>query len=346
MPSNANVSTNLNDELQTAEAPGKRNVCNCFQVTSEDMDRILAETGGADFATLKRYYQVGSRCTSCEYEIKDLITVYREERQQGQLAVAGARVPLGRQLGAWYRQLKLSILQRLEQRRFGIFVIRRPGFESSLVLSNLTFPEDSANANGNHVTCSASLYDQDGSLIARSESFDVGANQSRELWLHELFPGVTDDITGMMFVDYHTLRQVGSLRPYCCLNFSPRAGQYAGRWHYHDKYRGDRDYNGYYHCNHPIVAGQTCWLAISNCGTREYRSDVCLRLNGGRLLKREVNIPAHGSLWINVPEFFGIADADSAVETNSLLWLDNNQALMVWFFWRKLHDDIWLVQHH
>src|SRR5688572_6676816 len=104
------VSAISKEMTSLAEAPGKRNVCNCFQITVEDMDRILDETGGADFATLKEHYQVGSRCTSCEYEIKDLIAVYREERKLAQLPVAGGRIPLGRRIGTWYRRAKLSLL--------------------------------------------------------------------------------------------------------------------------------------------------------------------------------------------------------------------------------------------
>lgn len=210
------------------ESPGKRNVCNCFQITCEDMQRILAETNGANFETLKKYYQVGSRCTSCEYEIKDLITVYREEQQQAKLSVGGADIPLGRKVGAWFRGIKLSIRPHLTVRRFAIFVIRRDGFESSLTLSNLAFAEDPSNINGSEVSFQVTLFGLDGRVLAKSGSLQLRSDQSREYWLHELFPSVTCDLTGMIFVDYKMLKQVGSLRPYCCFNFGKRGAQYAG----------------------------------------------------------------------------------------------------------------------
>ena len=328
------------------ESPGKRNVCNCFQITCEDMQRILAETNGANFETLKKYYQVGSRCTSCEYEIKDLITVYREEQQQAKLSVGGADIPLGRKVGAWFRGIKLSIRPHLTVRRFAIFVIRRDGFESSLTLSNLAFAEDPSNINGSEVSFQVTLFGLDGRVLAKSGSLQLRSDQSREYWLHELFPSVTCDLTGMIFVDYKMLKQVGSLRPYCCFNFGKRGAQYRGRWHYHDKYRGVQDYNGYYHCNHPLFPGQECWMAISNCGERPYRSTACLRFSNGQVVKRPVELPAFGSLWTKVEDFFGADTVAHRGDNNSLLWLEDNQGLMLWFFWHKPADDLWLVQHH
>lgn len=324
----------------------KRNVCNCFQITCEDMQKILEETKGANFETLKEYYQIGSRCTSCEYEVKDLISVYREEQQEARLSVGEADIPLGRKVGAWLRRMKLSIRPHLAVRRFAIFVIRRADFESSLTLSNLPFPEDPGNVNGSAVSFQLTLYDVDGGVLAKSASLQLRSGHSQEYWLHELFPTVTGEITGMMFIDYAPFKQVGSLRPYCCFNFGKRENEFRGRWHYHDKYRGSRDYNGYYHCNHPLFQGQECWMAVSNCGDRAYSSKACLRFSDGRMVERPLELPAFGSLWIKVENFFGIEAATHRGDPNSLLWLEGNQGLMLWFFWHKTADDLWMVQHH
>lgn len=333
------------ESSQACEPPGKRNVCNCFQVTCEDMQRILVETNGASFETLKEYYQLGSRCTSCEYEIKDLVTVYREEQQQARLTVGGAGVPLGRRVGAWYRRLKRVILRRITVRRYAIFVIRRPGYESSLTLSNLAFPEDPRNVNGSAVSFRVTLFDLAGRVVAQSGSMELPTDRSGEYWLHELFPSVEGDITGMMFVDYPALNQVGSLRPYCCFNFGRRGTEYRGRWHYHDKY-GVHPYNGHFHCNHPLFPGQECWMAISNCTDHSYQSTACLRFSDGQIVRRPVELPAFGSLWVKVEDFFGAAAVAHRGDGNSLLWLEDNSRLMVWFFWHKTADNLWLVQHH
>jgi len=257
-------------------APERRNVCNCFQISCEDMNQILSETNGASFDLLRRHYQVGTRCTSCEYEIKDMIKVFREEREQGMLGFAGMGIPLGRRIGTWYRDFKTAILHHLTLRRFAIFVMRKQELSTSLVLSNLDFPEDICNANGSAVDFSVTLFDSAGKRLARRVGLSLPANRSAEYSLEELFPDVRDDFFGMIFVDFRVLRQVGSLRPYCVLNFTHGHPARSGRWHYHDKY-SLTDYNGHYHCNHPLPAGQECWIALSNPVERPYRSAVHLR---------------------------------------------------------------------
>lgn len=331
-------------DLPDAGPPGRRNVCNCFQVTYDDVQKMLRETNGASMETLKKYYQVGTRCTSCEYEIKDLITVYHEEQRQGELVLGGVGVPLGRRIGTAYRRIKLDVLRRLIARRYGIFVLRREDMESSLVLSNMQFPEDCTNANGPAISFRVVLFDRAGQNVARSRTLKLGNNESREFWLVDLFPGLKGNLTGMLFIDYGVLTQVGSLRPYCCLNFRRMNGEFQGRWHYHDKFRTE-PYNGYYHCNHPLVIGQVCYLAASNPIDQPYRSRVFMRTTDGRERETTIEIPPYGSLWRSVTELFPEIPDDHG-ESNALLWFENNQALMVWFFWHKQNDDIWLVQHH
>ncbi len=332
-------------QVPGAALPDRRNVCNCFQVTYEDMERILQETDGASFEALKLHYQVGTRCTSCEYEIKDMIRVYAEERARGSLGVPGVRIPLGRRLGTWYREFKTSIRHHLTLRRFAIFVIRRQGLASSLVLSNLDFPEDARNANGERIRFNATLFDAAGVQVGRATGLALEAGRSREYTLDELFPGLQGEIAGMLVIDFRVLRQVGSLRPYCVLNYTHGDPPRPGRWHYHDKY-STADYNGHYHCNHPLPAGQECWLALSNPVDRPYRSDVHLRLSDGRVVTRHIDLPALASAWIEVRALFGIVEPATQGDGNALLWFDSNQRLMVWCFWRKVAEGLWLVQHH
>lgn len=336
--------SNSTISLPQAPVPERRNVCNCFQITYEAMERILQQTDGAGFEELKKHYQVGTRCTSCEYEIKDMIRVYREERARGVIGVGGAHIPLGRRVGTWFRDFKTSIRHHMTVRRFGIFVIRQGGISSSLVLSNLDFPEDARNANGAAVRFSVILFDAQGRQLARRDGLELPAGHSGEWSLEELFPQVKGDFFGMAFIDYRVLKQVGSLRPYCVLHYAHGDPPRPGRWHYHDKY-SVTDYNGHYHCNHPLPAGQECFLALSNPVDRPYASAVHLRRGDGALVTRQIELPPLGSAWIDVRALFGIAEPVAQGDSNALLWFESNQRLMVWCFWRT-GGGVWLVQHH
>ena len=324
---------------------GKRNVCNCFQVTYDDLQKMLDATNGAGFEVLKKYYRVGSRCTSCEYEIKDLVAVYREERRLGQIGVNGGVVPFRRRLERAMRELRDAVRRRLTLRRFGIFVVRDDGGESSLVLSNLKFPEDARNANGREIVFHVTLFNAAGARVGQRKNLRLGSGASREFSLDELFDGLPEKFHGMLLLDYAVLHEVGSLRPYCCFNFDRAESGYRGRWHYHDKYSLGA-YNGHFHNNHPLFAGQECWMAVSNpCGAA-YVSVVKLRVAGGRMWEREFSLPPHGSWWGRVRDLFPGQPALPAADGNAVLWFEHNQRLMVWFFWQKPADNIWVVQHH
>lgn len=330
---------------ETEPLAARRNVCNCFQITCGDVQQMLDETNGAGFETLKKYYRVGSRCTSCEYEVKDLITVYREERRLGHLGVGGGAVPWRPRIERAFRDLRGRVGRWLALRRFGIFVLREAGGESSLVLSNLKFPEDAANVNGREIVFHVTLFDAAGAVCARRTGLSLPSGSSREYFLAELFPGLPGRFFGMLFVDYARLREVGSLRPYCCFNFDRGAESWRGRWHYHDKYSLGA-YNGHFHNNHPLVAGQECWMAVSNPRPAPYSGTVRLRIADGREWSRAFELPAHGSWWGRVRELFPGQPEVPAADGNALLWLGDNQRLMIWFFWHKCAQDIWVVQHH
>ncbi|MBL9188099.1 MAG: (2Fe-2S)-binding protein [Opitutaceae bacterium] len=329
-----------------AEDPAaRRNVCNCFQVTYGDLQKMFDATNGAGFEVLKKYYHVGSRCTSCEYEIKDLITVYREERRLGHIGIGGGTVPWRRRLERAYRELRDSVRRRLTLRRFGLFVVRDPSGESSLTLSNLKFPEDHSNANGREIVFHLTLFDAAGRVLGRRTGLRLPSGASREYFLPEVFPDLPARFHGMLFVDYARLHQVGSLRPYCCFNFDRGEGGYRGRWHYHDKY-SLAPYNGHFHNNHPLIAGQDCWMAVSNPCAAPYAGTVRLRTADGRIWAHAFTLPPHGSWWGRVRDLFPGQAEVPAADPNALLWLDHNQRLMVWFFWHKLDGNIWVVQHH
>jgi len=326
-------------------APVRRNVCNCYQVTFERMQSILHETNGASFEVLRENYQVGSRCTSCEYEIKDMVRGWQEEHARGVVAMAGVRLPLGRRLGASWRRLKTAIRHHFTLRRFAVFVLRRQDMSTSLALSNLAFPEDRTNVNGKRVEFMVTLFDSEGRRLARQTGLVLRDNCSVELSLEELFPSVTGDVTGMMIIDFRSLRQVGSLRPFCVLCFTHGNPPRPGRWHYHDKY-ALHDYNGHYHCNHPFPSNQDCWMAISNPLARRYSSAVHVRLADGTTVSRNVDVPAYGSMWVELRSFFGLHRAPEWSDPNALVWFEEHKRLMVWFAWKQRSDGRWIVQHH
>jgi len=325
--------------------PSRRNVCNCYQITYEQMQRIVDETNGASFETLRENYQVGSRCTSCEYEIKDMVRVWQEEHARGMVGMAGVQIPLGRRIGASWRGIKTAIRHHFTLRRFAIFMIRRNDISTSLALSNLAFPEDRSNVNGKQVEFMVTLFDVDGRKLARRTGLVLRDGCSVELSLEDLFPDVRGDVTGMMIIDYRLLRQVGSLRPYCVFNFSHGVPARRGRWHYHDKYAA-HDYNGHYHCNHPFQPKQECWMAISNPLASSYSSAVHLRLADGTTISRTVDVPPLGSMWVELRSFFGLQRPSEWSDPNALIWFENKKRLMVWFAWKQLSDGRWIVQHH
>jgi len=51
-------------------------------------------------------------------------------------------------------------------------------------------------------------------------------------------------------------------------------------------------------------------------------------------------------MWIDVRSYFDIGQDIDWGDPNALIWLDSNQRLMVWCFWKKSEDGVWLVQHH
>lgn len=323
----------------------RRNVCQCAEISYERMREILDETRGAPYEVLQEHYQVGGRCTSCEYEVKDMLKTWREERVFDTVGISKFRISFGRRASTWYRQFKLAILNRLAIRRFAVFVLRKKGLSSSVVLSNLTFPEDRLNVNGESVHFSATLRGEGGALLAQRIGLKLSANQSAEYSLEQLFPSVCGDVIGTVYIDFSSLRAVGSLRPYCVFNFAHSDPPRTGRWHYHDKYAA-HDYNGHYHCNHPFPAGEDCWMAISNPLDRPYRSKIHFRASDGVIRSTELTIPPLGSQWQQVRELFKVSHPTDWFDGNALVWFESQQRLMVWWFWKTRASGLWIVQHH
>lgn len=87
-------------------------------------------------------------------------------------------------------------------------------------------------------------------------------------------------------------------------------------------------------------------MAISNpCGV-PYVGDVQLRTADGRMWRRTFSLPAHGSHWGPIRDLFPGQPTLPESDSNALLWFAHNQRLMVWFFWHKVADNLWIVQHH
>jgi bacterioferritin-associated ferredoxin len=320
------------------------NVCNCFGITEEQLEAIFEETKGADFESLKKYYKVGSRCSACEIEVKDMLGEYRDRCRRVGGTLGSGRVPLARRFRSLTDFLRTEFRYWSRDRRFGMFVVRNEVVESSLVLSNLVFPEDRRNVNGEKSDYCVSLYDPAGKLIARRTDLSIASGHSVEHRLSELFPDFKDPFSGVLYVDFLHLREKGSLRPYCCFLHNKVNGKFIGRWHYHDQYIR-KGKGGYWHNTHPFQPGKTCWMALANPIDTPYVSKVILRWKG-RLIERQLTLPPNGSIWASLPEYFGVHPAEGEDDPAAMMWLDNPAALMVWFFWHKHDGHIWTAQHH
>jgi bacterioferritin-associated ferredoxin len=341
-------------EEQAEDAPDKRVdrllgnhtrfICQCFKVTEPALLEIVQRTGCYDYDQLRDAYRVGSRCTSCEVEIRDLLHEAQHARVGDSDAIG---IPLGPRVRAQMRRVTTAtrfwarrLLRR--RRRFGIFAVRGPGYESELVLSNLTFPDDARNANGARVRFDVLLRGGDGRLLGQRRGLSLPADRSRAYKVSEIAAGAPEHFHGTLFVDFRALRETGSLRPYCRFRYQPSASGYQGSCHYHDQFVARPHYQ-HVVVTHPLHAGETCWIALSNPLGRPYVSNGHLRV-GERTLTTRIDIPAWGALWKPVPELFPEASGRQAHES-SFFWLDSDAAVMAWFFWHNEQHDLWSAQH-
>lgn len=320
-------------------------VCNCKGVTLCDLKKAFIANSKLTYSDLQRDMEVGLQCASCEYEVKGALDDYRAE--VGIASEIDDR-PLLLQKRGIRDSIKhwIAAIQGKHTRdmKAGLFVIRKGGLESALVVSNLDFPELEKNSNGQKVTFRATYYDQAGVLRATSAPIVLPARESREYPLSELFPQLQGDLVGGLYVDFHRLHLTGSLRPYAVLKSVENGRATLSRSHYHDKYATFTD-PGFFQTAYPCYPGQTCWVAIVNCQDREYQTAVSFKTASGRY-DTHLKLGPMETLWQPILQFF--PEIDPAVEKldPALFFLDNPQHVMVWFFWHSDLHQTWIANHH
>jgi bacterioferritin-associated ferredoxin len=320
-------------------------ICQCFRVTEAELLKRAREINSYDFDELRRYYDVGSRCTSCEVEIRDVLHEFSNERVTD---APSKRVPLIPRIKARIRPWRgtarfLARKALMVPRRFEVFAVKDERIESELVLSNLAFPDDVRNANGPRVRFDIILRNDAGKSVAHRTNLRLGSNESRVYSLAEIWPGISDRFVGTVAVNFYGLRETGSLRPYCRLRYHMAESTALGSCHYHDQFTRRPHYQ-HVIVTHPMLRGETCWLGLSNPVDSTYRSRAFLQA-GDKRLEATVEIPPLGALWGTVPDLFGRDRVSSLTGSNSVFWLESESPLMAWFFWHNPQFNAWSVQH-
>jgi bacterioferritin-associated ferredoxin len=334
-------------------------LCHCLRITVERYEEILGEEGAPTFARLKEKHGVGSLCSSCEYEAKGILQEYvllnphKAVVRDVPSGPRGLRAELGYAWGRLKTLLGVGVKRKKKSRDLskpagpkvyhtGIYFMRKAGLESHLVVSNLPFPEHERNINGPRATFRATLYGEEGERLAVSQSMAVQDGQTLELSPADLFPELSGDFVGGLYVDYETLEQTGSLRPYGVLVST--AGEARARCHYHDKF-GLFAEPGFVQNSSPFEPGQDCWMALANCQPRAYETDMFLK-RGGQKEKTRLVVPAMGARWMRLADLFPAAKTAAPERTPALFWLENPQHVMVYFFWMNETAKTWMGQHH
>jgi bacterioferritin-associated ferredoxin len=321
-------------------------ICQCVKMTESELLARARKSDCFDFDQLRAVYGVGSRCTSCEVEIRDVL--HEAEHQRVAPTGRALRVPMLRRVRAAIRPLPARARFWARRalrvpRRYEIFVVRRKDFESELVLSNLKFPDDERNPNGDRVRFDLRLRDQGGSFLGEPRHLALGVNESRVITLAELYPHIEQEFTGTLAIHFYGLRETGSLRPYCRLRYEMAGDAKAGSCHYHDQFTTRKQYQ-HVIVTHPLVTDETCWVAFSNPVDAPYDSLAYLQLGEKRLSAR-VTIAPRGAFWKSIPTLFGLDEQLLREAPKGVFWLESDGPLMAWFFWHDTRNDAWSVQH-
>jgi bacterioferritin-associated ferredoxin len=335
-------------------------LCHCLKITAESYEQMIDALPDATFPKLKAAHGIGSLCSSCEYEAKGVLQEYLVLHPAKAAPVTAAPIPIRpKGLRGAFKQVLGRIKKRIRPARTtrsavvpkpatkiyhtGIFFMRRDGLESRLVVSNLAFPEHSQNVNGASTRFRATLFGDDGTQLAASRHIEVPDGATLELSPADLFPDVRGDFTGGLYVDYESLVQTGSLRPYgVMVSTSP---DFRARCHYHDKFALFHD-PGYFQNTSPFEPGQTCWMALANCQPLPYETDAFVKI-GGEQLRAHLAVGPMSSVWLKLDDLFpDFAAVPADKRSPALFWLENPQHVMLYFFWFNAASGTWMGQHH
>jgi bacterioferritin-associated ferredoxin len=320
-------------------------VCACKGVTLCDLKKAFLANSKLTYSDLQRDMEVGLQCASCEYEVKGALDDYRAE--VGIASEVDDRPLLLRRRGlrATVNHLIATLRGKTTHpMKAGLFVIRQPGFESAIIVSNLDFPELEKNSNGSQIKFRATFYDQAGNLRATSAMISLAARASREYPLSELFPELQGDCIGAVYLEFPKLHLTGSLRPYAVLKSKGNSPAALSRSHYHDKYATFTD-PGYFQTAYPCFPGQTCWAAIVNCQDLEYATKVTFKTDTARY-ETDLRLGPMETVWKPILDFFPGVDFTGQSLDPALFFLDNPQHTMVWFFWHSDLHQTWIANHH
>lgn len=320
-------------------------VCFCKNVTLCDVKKAFLGNRKLTYSDLQRDFEVGLQCASCEYEVKGALDDYRAEVGIASEVDDRPLLLTNRGIKKKIKSLVASFLGKdTHGMRAGLFVLRQPGMESAVILSNLDFPELEKNPNGREVVFRATYVDQAGQVRATSALLTLPARASREYSLTELFPQLQGNLVGGVYLDFQRLHLTGSLRPYAVLKSVENERGSLSRSHYHDKYATFTD-PGFFQTAYPCFPGQTCWVAIVNCQDREYESAAVLKTMGSRYETR-LELGPMETIWQPILKFF--PEVNPAIENldPALFFLDNPQHVMVWFFWYSDLHHTWIANHH
>src|SRR5262249_55866412 len=100
-----------------------------------------------------------------------------------------------------------------------MFFVHRGGLQSSVVVSNVNNPETNINPNSGAVLFRIQIYNSSGILAEETKPLIVKPNETKELFISDIFDNPPSDFLGSVYVQYYDLVATNTLRPYCVLNY-------------------------------------------------------------------------------------------------------------------------------
>lgn len=327
-------------------------VCHCARIRHSELLEIFAESSDPSYEYFKQRYGIGGQCASCEYEVQAILDEYLGSRAPDIVHLRKRRFReriLDR--AASFR----ALLKRLHPRQQSkeevapkinaqacMFFIHRSALQSSVVVSNVNNPETNINPNRGTVLFRIQAYNSGGILAQETKPLIVKPNETKELFISEIFDYPPNDFLGSVYVHYYDLVATNTLRPYCVLNYFGPDGTLRSRQHYHDKlYTGIIP--GFVQCPSVLMPHEECWVAMVNCSAQEFDAVLYLRLRGETRTVTLHFLPRQ-SVFRSIAELFKVSSAESTVDAH--FWIESERYVMTYYFWHALEPDVWIGQHH
>ena len=327
-------------------------VCHCARIRHSELLEIFSESSNPSYEDFKQRYGIGAQCASCEYEVQAILDEFLGSRAPDIVHLPKAHIrdrilDRGASLRRWLKNISRRKIPKEEtapkvNTRACMFFIHTAALQSSVVVSNINNPESNINPNQGTVLFRIQVYDSSGSLVQETKPLTARPNETKELFIADIFDHPPDDFLGSVYVEYYDLVTTNTLRPYCVLNYFGPGGTLRSRQHYHDKlYTGIIP--GFVQSPSTLMPRRECWVAMVNCSTHEFKAVFSLRLNGEIRRVTQHFLP-HQSVFLSISQLFGLGIADSAVDAH--FWIDSDRYVMTYYFWHVLETDVWIGQHH